>query len=142
MGGLCRSWDVSVGIARALPRIRVRCFHVCFPCVRPACAAGSRGSWSTPSPAADARAPCQEPARLLSEPGALGGLEHCRDFCSSALALLMPPGKRLLPLPDSSLLPKEKNIYLFSVAQLCVFLFFRESILHSPARGPVPRLVF
>lgn len=68
--------------------------------------------------------------------------EHCRDFCSSALALLMPLGKRLLPLPDSSLVPREGKIHLFSMAQLRVFLFFKESVLYSPALGPVPRLAF
>lgn len=54
----------------------------------------------------------------------------------------MPLGKRLLPLPDSSLVPREGKIHLFSMAQLRVFLFFKESVLYSPALGPVPRLAF
>lgn len=76
------------------------------------------------------------PKILLGCSGAGGsaGLEHCRHPCSSAGTsaalqaslqlcppLLIPLGKRLLPLPDSSLLPRERKIHLFSMAQLGVF---------------------
>lgn len=115
-----------MGIARALPRIRVRCFRVCFPRVRPACAAGIL----------EHALSCRSRQNAVPKScwAALGAglcwLEHCRHLCSISAALpplLIPLKKRLLTPPKGG-----ENAFVLHGSALCVFIFQSLSFIPQP----------